>query len=94
MTDTNHTDSVEKVVEHLELLLNMEDMLLTEKAEDYLRETLTTLQATPSQQVEEAVRKERERIASDLVSYQHESGNSHIDIEWFAEALLTPNHQD
>lgn len=76
--------------------------------ETFIEELLTTLQATHSQQVEEAVRKERERIWHEVslktpsLSANWPKGatyNSGKIEGWnvcksFIKSVLTPNHQD
>lgn len=44
--------------------------------------------------IEEVRREERAKVAQELLDYQNESGNSHIDIEWFAQCLFTPTHAE
>lgn len=119
MTDTNHTDSVEaarkKYVEmwekgefewnHHEGDILGKKPISPERIWQVFIEP--TLQATQSQQVEEAVRKERERIDAEVLSPLYEKINSFYEEKHdivgqgalqivFEEALqaLTPNHQD
>lgn len=78
MTHTKHTDSVEATIEEFKrefpelhsLGQHSTNVVMDERdtrnIHDWLRKILTTLQATNSQQVEEAVREERERHAQTL----------------------------
>lgn len=107
--DTKHTDRVEagwreKVRDwwySVQDLLAEKDVCLHERKRVELEAIIKELEATQAQQVEEAVRKERERMRMyiDTNKYEEEdnegykTGSICIDVDDLLQAL-TPNHQD
>lgn len=110
--NTKHTDSVEAIMKEFERrmpLITSHGLLLEarltptnyQKMKDWLREELTTLQATQSQQVEEAVR-DIIKMADALELECGKDGDKGTN-QWMAfkgfrntirDKYLTPNHQD
>lgn len=102
MTHTNHTDSVEKLKKIEDSILSRTEPHFVDGTKILLDDYKATLQATLSQQVEEAVRKitslpvyYRSKYSRDCSrsETEEEKSTEMVELEMVLQAL-TPNHQD
>ena len=100
-----HTNSVEAILDELKSKVQLIYLSPNPVAEPWacydatdVRKALTTLQATQSQQVEEAVKREQQRII-DFLDNEENQTKSRLDwpYGWALNAVrkfITPNHQN